>query len=165
MPCLVLLLTACLVRLLTAPPPHSSQWVLRAWLDVNASGCASWADESGNEALHYAVMVKDGEAMVQLLLERGACVNRRLPTGSTPLLIATLKDHHSVVMQLLRAGADPDIPDKDGHVSANPRRCLEPAATAALQLPPLAAAAALQPPPPCSDGIPTFASLLLDRRL
>lgn len=66
--------------------------VLRSWLDIHASGCVGWTDECGNEALHYAAMVKDSEAMVRLLLERGACINRRLPaTGSTPLLIATIK--------------------------------------------------------------------------
>ena len=87
--------------------------VVESWLDLGAS--PNLADNNGCCALHYAVLAPFDAAVV-LLLVRGANVNVRLPNGSTPLLLATIKAHTRLVTRLCRfKGTDVNLADREGH--------------------------------------------------
>jgi len=51
-------------------------------------------------------------AMVDLLLDRGARVDRSTAQDNTPLMLAAARGHREMVARLLRAGADPDHRNK-----------------------------------------------------
>lgn len=88
--------------------------ILRAWLEVHGPGSADFMDAKSCTALHYAVLAPFPEA-IDLLLEKGANIDARLPNGQTPLMLATIKANLATIKRLLAAGADPNIPDTDGH--------------------------------------------------
>jgi hypothetical protein len=96
--------------------------VLHAWLEIDGRRAVRQTDPNGCTALHYAVL-GPFEAAVALLLEHSAPVDARLPNGTTPLLLATMRlasdrsAHQRVVEALLAAGATPDVPDRDGHTA------------------------------------------------
>ena len=52
--------------------------------------------------------------MVQMLLQRGANINRTERTGATPLYLACESGHFDVTRLLLAGGADADRPNEFG---------------------------------------------------
>jgi len=58
---------------------------------------------------------KSNLARVQQLLERGADVNAKLPSGITPLYVASQNGHAAVVAALLAEGADVKLKDSKGN--------------------------------------------------
>lgn len=70
--------------------------------------------QGGMTALHLAA--RDGRAEeVRLLLEAGADLNAR--TGgdqSTPLLISLINGHYDLALEMIEAGADPNLTSEDG---------------------------------------------------
>jgi ankyrin repeat protein len=71
-------------------------------------------DESGRSPLHYAADV--GAAAVEMLLSGGAAVNAQ-DDGTTPLHVAVERGSVTAVEALLRAGADPELPDAQGRAA------------------------------------------------
>lgn len=77
---------------------------VRASLDAGAS--VNETDDLGATPLHDAVWLGE-EAIVQLLVERGARVDtRHQEAGSTPLLFAALRGHTAIVEFLVERGAN-----------------------------------------------------------
>ena len=70
-------------------------------------------DENGETALHIAAGY-GYDQFAQLLLTKGADVNARSTTSSTPLLGAATFGHRNLVRLLLRAKADIKAADNDG---------------------------------------------------
>ena len=63
--------------------------------------------------MHEAVTAGHYEA-VQLLLEKGADINKVDNDGATPLISAAMSGHKDVVELLLAAGADKSVEDNWG---------------------------------------------------
>lgn len=70
-------------------------------------------DDKADTALHYAVYY-DNIALVKLLIEAGADVQKHNLDGVTALSYAVGHGRTSCVMALLRAGADVNLADNDG---------------------------------------------------
>lgn len=66
-------------------------------------------DPEGLFPLHKALALKQG-AIAELLIERGAQVNRYNTSGETPLHVATVSGCADGVTLLLNAGAQPNLP-------------------------------------------------------
>ena len=80
-----------------------------AWLDEGGAwgggvdaGCAEYDDGT----LLMAATAGGHEAMVRMLLQRGASVNLRSSSGITALMGATIPGHTTIVQALLDAKAD-----------------------------------------------------------
>jgi hypothetical protein len=90
----------------------------------DAQAVAAWLDEGGGVdarcAEHHGVTLlmaaANGghEAMVRMLLRRGASVNLRNSGGSTALMGAAANGHTTIVQALLDAKADASLGDIDG---------------------------------------------------
>ena len=78
-----------------------------SWLDsggqVNVT--CEMGDTSGVTALMFAAQ-EGHERAVELLLQRGAEINKQNSDGCTALMFAAGEGHSAVVLRLLRAGAD-----------------------------------------------------------
>ena len=84
-----------------------------AWLDEGGgvdAGCA----ERGGATLLMAAAVRGQEAMVRMLLQRGASINLQDFNGWTALMAATLGGHTRIVQVLLDAKADASLQKSDG---------------------------------------------------
>ena len=57
------------------------------------------------------------EAMVRMLLQRGASVNLQDPIGHTALMYAAYKGHTTIVQALLAAKADASLQTNDGYTA------------------------------------------------
>jgi ankyrin repeat protein len=70
--------------------------------------------QGGFTALHYAV--RDGFAdAADALLDAGAEINRRSDGDlSTPLVVAAINGQYDIMIDLLKRGADPNLPSDDG---------------------------------------------------
>lgn len=69
--------------------------------------------EGGLTPLHYAA--RDGYVeAAELLIARGADVNRPSGDGTTPLLMATINGNYDLAMRFLAEGADPTLESEDG---------------------------------------------------
>jgi hypothetical protein len=84
---------------------------IRLGADLNA---ASWW--YGETALHMAVNA-GREDLVKLLLDSGARINIQDQNGWTPLQCATYNHITSIVVELLKRGADATIKTKSGHTA------------------------------------------------
>jgi ankyrin repeat protein len=81
-------------------------------IDAGADLAAS--ANNGMTPLAAAVAARR-EALVALLLERGATVDQRLPGDATALMIAAVQGYPEIAEQLLDASADPNAVDARGH--------------------------------------------------
>ncbi|MBE1160211.1 ankyrin repeat domain-containing protein [Dyella acidiphila] len=81
-------------------------------IDAGADLAAS--ANNGMTPLAAAVAARR-EALVALLLERGAAVDQRLPGDATVLMIAAVQGYPDTAEQLLDAGAEPNAVDARGH--------------------------------------------------
>lgn len=69
--------------------------------------------EGGLTALHYASRDGHFEA-AELLLSRGADVNKVSGDGTSPLLMATINGNYDLAIRYLGEGADPNMESEDG---------------------------------------------------
>src|SRR2546426_5765172 len=82
-------------------------------VNVNATGkrIASFRNNPGLTPLMYAAMTERNDpALVQLLIDRGANVNARTPSGDTALSLAQQRGETKIVAALRAAGAEPIAP-------------------------------------------------------
>ena len=72
-------------------------------------------DSAGWSALHFAAL-DCGQAIVEMLVKAGAALNLQDKYGNSPLWRATMsyRGKEEVISTLLRAGADPDLPNEKG---------------------------------------------------
>jgi ankyrin repeat protein len=84
-----------------------------AWLDEGGGVDARCAEQYGATLL---IMAAAGgqEAMVRMLLQRGASVNLQNSVGGTALMIAALNGHTTIAQALLDAKADVSLQTTDG---------------------------------------------------
>lgn len=75
-------------------------------------------NRDGWTPLHYAVS-GPSLAVARLLLERGAWVDARAPTGATPLMTAAQHGSEEAVMLLLQRGADRNLRDLKDRTAAD----------------------------------------------
>lgn len=89
--------------------------LIEAGADPDAPNAARFPSGQGfaHAALHMMVQRGDEEG-VRRLIAAGADVNKQTTPGSTPLHLAAEIDSPRIVSMLMRAGADPRIPDLAG---------------------------------------------------
>ena len=85
-----------------------------AALLLDAKADASGSASNGMTPLAAAVSARR-EALVALLIERGAKTNQRLPGDATALMVAAVQGYPDIAEQLLSAGADVQAVDARGH--------------------------------------------------
>ena len=98
--------------------------VFTAASEGDAHAVAAWLDEGGSVDAHCTtfgsatllIAAADGgqEAMVRMLLQRGASVNLQPPSGCTALMAAAVNGHTTIVQALLDAKADASLQDTKG---------------------------------------------------
>ena len=98
--------------------------VLGAAVEGEAQAVAAWLDEGGGVDARYAeqagvtllmaVAYGGQEAMVQMLLQRGASVNLQNSGGITALIAAATSGHTTIVQVLLDAKADASLRTCEG---------------------------------------------------
>jgi hypothetical protein len=73
-------------------------------------------NKTGWTPLHYAAsrLESDGADMVRLMLEHHAYIDAESPNRSTPLMMAAMYGHRSLVPLLLEEGADPSLRNQQG---------------------------------------------------
>ena len=84
-----------------------------AWLDKGGdvdSRCAELKDRT----LLMAATFGGHEAIVRMLLQRGASINLQSSFGTTALMLAAALDHATIVQALLDAKADASLRDNKG---------------------------------------------------
>ena len=84
-----------------------------AWLDEGGGVDAACA-ERGHRTLLMAAAVGGQDAIVRMLLQRGASVNLQNLNGLTALMHAAANDHTTTVQVLLDAKADASLQNKGG---------------------------------------------------
>ena len=84
-----------------------------AWLD-KGDGVDARCAEAGDTTLLMAAAAGEQEAMMRMLLKRGASVNLQNSTGSTTLMFAATNGHTTTVQVLLDAKADASLQNKGG---------------------------------------------------
>ena len=84
-----------------------------AWLD-KGDGVDARCAEAGDTTLLMAAAAGGQEAMVRMLLQRGASVNLQTLSGGTALMHAAANGHTTSVQALLDAKADISLQDTDG---------------------------------------------------
>ena len=84
-----------------------------AWLDAGG-GVDAGCEEQGGTTMVMAAAAGGQEAIVRMLLQRGASVNVQSSNGSTALMAAAALGHTTIVQALLDAKADTSLQDNDG---------------------------------------------------
>ena len=85
-----------------------NEHAVAAWLDKGGSVDAGCADHGGTTVLIAAANEGD-EAMVRMLLQRGASVNLQNSIGVTALMGAAFNGHTTIAQVLLDAKADASL--------------------------------------------------------
>lgn len=81
-------------------------------------GCASIGFPGGKPSSLFDAAFDGNTAEVKEFISKGADVNTPYEyQGVTPLIIATMKGYQDIVVELLNAGADPDIADDPGQTA------------------------------------------------
>ena len=93
----------------------------------DAQAVAAWLDEGGgvdarcaelnDVTLLMAAGLAGQEAIVRMLLQRGASVNLQDSLGFTALMHAAARDHATIVQVLLDAKADASLQSKSGYTA------------------------------------------------
>ena len=84
-----------------------------AWLE-EGGGVDALCTERDGWTLLIAAAMGGQEAIVRMLLQRGASVNLQISGGATALMAAALYGHTMIVQVLLDAKADASLHDFDG---------------------------------------------------
>ena len=103
----------------------SDEWKpFRAASEGDAHAVAAWLDEGGrvdarcaehhDETLLMVAALGGQEAMVRMLLQRGASFNLQASLGGTALMSAASNGHTTIVQALLDAKADASLQDTNG---------------------------------------------------
>ena len=93
--------------------PETIHHLLQMGADVTVT------DEKGQTPLMVAVRQNSSETVLMQLLAAGAPINTADHAGFTALMIAAQYNTPEIVKKLIRAGADPDIKNKEGKTSAD----------------------------------------------
>jgi len=96
---------------------HGHQFVAQLMLSEGLVEDIDNKNSDGFTALHLVASNSGNPALVPLLVENGADVNAKLPSGMTPLMFAANKGFVTTVSALLKAGADPNLVDEHGDSS------------------------------------------------
>ena len=90
----------------------------------DAQAVAAWLEEGGgvdaardDTTLLMAAAYGGQEAIVRMLLQRGASVNLESPLGTTALMLAAANDHTTTVQALLDAKADISLQAESGYTA------------------------------------------------
>jgi len=102
-----------------------------AWLDEGGGVDARCAERTGATLL-IAAATGGHEAMVRMLLQRGASVNLQSPIGCTALMGAAANGHTTIVQALLDAKADASLQATNGFTALVAAERLKHTATAQL---------------------------------
>ena len=86
-------------------------WVDAVQVLLDAGADPEKVDLTGSLPLHTAVLVNNPQIINQLVYHKGI-LNRTDDTGLSALQLACCKGHADIVHQLLKAGAQPDVPTK-----------------------------------------------------
>ncbi|CAG5123810.1 unnamed protein product, partial [Candidula unifasciata] len=102
-----------------AVPKSSNTSIVRRLLDA---GCdVNTENKSGSSPLTFVCLHHRHNAeLIEMLIQRGAAVNFKDTYGRTPLthcLRTDIDERADSLTLLLRAGADPNVVDRDGHTS------------------------------------------------
>ena len=87
-----------------------------AWLDAGGGVDARCA-ELDDTTLLMAAAAGGQEAIVRMLLQRGASVNLQISNGFTALMDAAVNGHTTIVQALLNAKADASLQTKTGYTA------------------------------------------------
>jgi ankyrin repeat protein len=91
---------------------------MAAWLDEGGCVDARCSEHDGATLLMAAATGgQDSEAMVRMLLQRGAGVNLQVPNGGTALMGAAANGLTTIVQALLDAKADASLQTTDGRTA------------------------------------------------
>jgi len=88
-----------------------------AWLDEGGGVDARCAEHFDETLLMAAAIIGGQEAMVRMLLQRGASVNLQSSYGATALMYAALNGHTTIVQALLDAKADSSLQATSGNTA------------------------------------------------
>ena len=90
-------------------------------IDKNISLLSMTDTLSGNTLLHIAVQ-SENYPLIELLINKGTCINARNNLEQTPLHLAIHTENHKIINLLLEQKADPNIQDRNGetpmHIAA-----------------------------------------------
>ena len=92
---------------------EGESWAVAAWLDEGGGVDAHYAELKGVTLL-LAASAGGQEAMVRMLLQRGASVNLQDFLGATALMHAAAHGHTTIAQALLDAEADASLQSKSG---------------------------------------------------
>lgn len=88
------------------------RFLIEKGIDINATVQGGWS------ALDLAAVINKSMALIKILLEAGANVNKQNEFGNTPVLNIMYYGNHrnqaKRINELLEAGADPNIANKEG---------------------------------------------------
>ena len=84
---------------------------------LDAGSDSNIADKNGESCLHAAVYGSCNAETIQNIIDHGALVNAANKDGATALLLACGSAQSKIVNVLLKAKADPNIPDRHGDAS------------------------------------------------
>ena len=87
---------------------------MAAWLDREGGGVDARCAGHGDVTLLMLAALIGHEAMVRMLLQRGASVDLQDPIGTTALMAAALHGHTTIVQALLEAKADASLQGTNG---------------------------------------------------
>ena len=108
----------------TSMPPKTATGLAIAAFQGDAQAVAAWLHEGGgvdarsaehnNQTLLMAAAMGGQEAVVRMLLQRGASVNLQDSIGGTALMLTAANGHTPTVQALLDAKADASLYSSDG---------------------------------------------------